>query len=102
MDVSYSSDPVTLEQQVDVPASVSLTNIVKKEVHRLLDDLNEDSAADLYGVIINQMDAGIIEALIDHTKNNQSMATRILGLARGTVRKKWSIYTKTKQEESKR
>jgi len=47
-----------------------------------------DENSNLYDLVIGEMEKPLLEAVLLHTKNNHSQATRWLGLSRGTFREK--------------
>ena len=53
--------------------------------------INEQS--NLYSRILAEMEKPLLEAVLLHTKNNHSQATRWLGLSRGTFREKLKSHT---------
>lgn len=48
--------------------------------------------SNLYELILAEVEAPLMEAVMAYTKNNQSRAAIILGLSRGTLRKKLKQY----------
>jgi Fis family transcriptional regulator len=48
--------------------------------------------SNLYELILAQIEAPLMEAVMDYTKGNQSRAAIVLGLSRGTLRKKLKMY----------
>lgn len=46
----------------------------------------------IYKRIISRTEISMIKAVLDHTKFNQSEASRILGISRGSLRKKMKEY----------
>jgi len=55
--------------------------------------LNGDSPRDLYDLVIGEVERPLFKAVMDYTQGNQSQAAGILGLNRGTLRKKLRIYS---------
>jgi len=46
----------------------------------------------LYTMVLQEMEEPLLRAVLDHTRSNQSRAASILGLNRGTLRKKMKLY----------
>lgn len=46
----------------------------------------------LYELILAEVEAPLMEAVMEYTKGNQSRAAIVLGLSRGTLRKKLKQY----------
>jgi len=48
--------------------------------------------SNLYELILGEVEAPLMEAVMEYTKGNQSRAAIVLGLSRGTLRKKLKMY----------
>ncbi len=46
----------------------------------------------LYEMVLAEVEVPLLEAVMEYTKENQSRAAILLGLSRGTLRKKLKIY----------
>lgn len=46
----------------------------------------------LYEAILAEVEAPLLACVMEYTKNNQSRAAIVLGLSRGTLRKKLKLY----------
>jgi Fis family transcriptional regulator len=57
------------------------------------ESLNGDSPGDLYDLVIGEVERPLFKAVLDYTHGNQSQAAGILGLNRGTLRKKLRYYS---------
>lgn len=68
-----------------------LHDSVRQALENYLSQL-KDSPADLYQLIMAEVEAPLMECVMDYTKNNQSRAAIVLGLSRGTLRKKLKEY----------
>jgi len=55
--------------------------------------LNGDRPGDLYDLVIGEVERPLFEAVMDYTQGNQSQAACILGINRGTLRKKLKTYS---------
>jgi len=56
------------------------------------DQLEGQSVSDLYELVISEVEAPLLEAVMSHCRNNQTKASVALGLNRGTLRKKLKKY----------
>lgn len=54
--------------------------------------LDGQEVVDLHALVISEVEKPLLEAVLNHTKSNQSQAAKMLGLSRGTLRKKLAIY----------
>jgi|TARA_B100001057_G_scaffold115651_2_gene114167 Fis family transcriptional regulator len=55
--------------------------------------LNGDRPGDLYDLVIGEVERPLFKAVMNYTQGNQSQAAGILGLNRGTLRKKLKTYS---------
>lgn len=65
---------------------------LRSEVHKALENyfqqLDGQPVTDLYEMVLTEVEAPLMAAVMRHTGNNQSKASTMLGLNRGTLRKK--------------
>ncbi len=47
----------------------------------------------LYRLVLSEMERPLFEAVLAHTKGNQSKASEILGITRSTLKKKLDYYS---------
>jgi Fis family transcriptional regulator len=57
-----------------------------------LGDLNGHGVNDLYHVVLNEVEPAILNVIMQHVAGNQSQAATMLGISRGTLRKKLKQY----------
>ncbi len=69
-----------------------LYNAVKHSIRRYLYELEGTTPTDMYDMVLRQVEKPLLEAILEHTKGNQSRAAEYLGLNRGTLRKKLRTY----------
>lgn len=55
-------------------------------------DLNGHKPAELYTLVLGEVEPPLFEAVLDYTHGNQSRAAEILGMTRATLRKKLKLY----------
>lgn len=55
--------------------------------------LNGNRPGDLYDLVMSEVEEPLFKAVMDYTEGNQSQAAAILGINRGTLRKKLKSYS---------
>ena len=55
--------------------------------------LNGDRPGDLYDLVMGEVERPLFQAVMNYTDGNQSQAAGILGINRGTLRKKLRTYS---------
>ncbi|MCX2983345.1 DNA-binding transcriptional regulator Fis [Halieaceae bacterium IMCC14734] len=74
---------------VDSPNRHSqLRNSVTRSVREYLSQLDGQLATDVYQMVLAEVEAPLLEEIMNYTRGNQTKASRMLGLNRGTLRKK--------------
>ena len=70
----------------------SLREMVEQSIDQYFENLGGHETIDLYDLVLKEVELPLLIAVLKQTKNNQSKASRILGLNRGTLRKKLKQY----------
>ena len=70
----------------------TLRSEVEKALRRYFDHIEEEPVTDLHRMVISEVEIPLFEAVMKHTGNNQSKASVMLGLNRGTLRTKLKGY----------
>ncbi|MFA5495203.1 MAG: DNA-binding transcriptional regulator Fis [Porticoccaceae bacterium] len=70
----------------------SLRDHVQTAMAQYFDQLDGQPATDLYQLVLEQVESPLLEAVMAYTQKNQSRAAEMLGLNRGTLRKKLKQY----------
>ncbi|PRY71949.1 DNA-binding protein Fis [Halomonas ventosae] len=65
-----------------------LREAVEASLARYFDHLDGSSVSDLYAMVMAEVEAPLLSSVLDHTQGNQTRAAEMLGLNRGTLRKK--------------
>lgn len=69
-----------------------LHDSVRQSLENYLSQLKGQLPSNLYELILAEVEAPLMQCVMDYTKNNQSRAAIVLGLSRGTLRKKLKMY----------
>jgi Fis family transcriptional regulator len=70
----------------------SLREMVEQSINQYFENLGGHETIDLYDLVLKEVELPLFIAVLKQTKNNQSKASKILGLNRGTLRKKLKQY----------
>ena len=65
----------------------------EEALSRYFKSLNGDRPGDLYEFVMSEVEEPLFKAVMDYTDGNQSRAAGILGINRGTLRKKLKAYS---------
>ncbi|MCF7981213.1 MAG: DNA-binding transcriptional regulator Fis [Pseudomonadales bacterium] len=69
---------------------------LRQSVHSSLSDffvhLDGQPITNLYEMVLTEIEAPLLDVVMKHAKDNQTKASEILGLNRGTLRKKLKQY----------
>lgn len=69
-----------------------LSNLTDECLNSYFETLNGHKPGDLYQLVIGEVEKPLFRAVLTYTKGNQSEAAEILGINRGTLRKKLKDY----------
>ena len=81
----------TLEADVR-GAREPLRACVRDAVDRYFGALDGHECCGLFELVMREVEAPLLEAVLEHTGGNQTRASRLLGMSRGTLRKKLKQY----------
>ena len=70
----------------------SLRQNVQVAVSNYFSQLDGQMVTDVYDMVLQEIEAPLLEAALKYTRNNQTLASSVLGLNRGTLRKKLKRY----------
>jgi len=69
-----------------------LPTCINAKLKRYFRQLNGEKASNVFKMVINDVEPIVIKHVLEFTKQNQSEASRILGINRGTLKKKIELY----------
>ncbi|HCT42056.1 MAG: DNA-binding transcriptional regulator Fis [Moraxellaceae bacterium] len=84
-------DISTLKQQFTSspsPAQKTLRDHVEYAMRNYFANLNGEQVTNVYDMVLAEIEGPLLEVVLEYTRGNQTRASEILGLNRGTLRKK--------------
>lgn len=79
-------------QRGDVTRETALQHHVTECVRRYLEEIGTEETHGFYHLVLEQVEGPLLREVMRHVGNNQSRAAQMLGLNRGTLRKKLRLY----------
>jgi len=70
----------------------TLRSEVEKALFRYFQHVDDEPVTDLHQMVMSEVEGPLLEAIMRRTGNNQSKASTMLGLNRGTLRTKLKHY----------
>lgn len=65
---------------------------VQTALERYFNQLDGEQPSNVYQMVLAEMEVPLLKTVMQYTNGNQSRAAKVLGLSRGTLRKKLAIY----------
>jgi len=84
--------PTLQNDQLNNNQSNSLNTTIRESLSQLLNDLGDENPGNIYDLVMQQVEAPLLELILEHVEGNQSKAAECLGINRGTLRKKLKAY----------
>ncbi|MFC3681248.1 DNA-binding transcriptional regulator Fis [Bacterioplanoides pacificum] len=92
--VDTVTDSSDLQNNLRAPSesTQTLRDSVEKALQNYFDHLDGQPVVDLYDMVLSEVEAPLLETVMKYTRDNQTKASIVLGLNRGTLRKKLKQY----------
>jgi len=90
--VTFSENPQDLGLPFGAQGNVTLRDSVEKALINYFAQLDGTPATEVYNLVLSEVEAPLLEQVMKYTRNNQTKASVLLGLNRGTLRKKLKQY----------
>lgn len=90
MEANTSAKVIKFESMKEPP--VPLSTHVKATIDHYFEQLNGHEVSGLHAMVIKEVEKPLIEAALKYADQNQTKASKILGLSRSTLRKKIELY----------
>ncbi|MGJ8524656.1 DNA-binding protein Fis [Halomonadaceae bacterium LMG 33818] len=71
---------------------LTLRETVALTMTRYFNHLEGENVSDLYQMVLSEVEAPLLESVMKYVRGNQTTAAQMLGLNRGTLRKKLKQY----------
>lgn len=75
-------------QAIDAPLHVHVEHAVRK----YFANLNGETTTELYDLVLKEVEKPLLSVVLEQTRGNQTRAANMLGLNRGTLRKKLKTH----------
>lgn len=72
--------------------AATIRESVTKAIQNYLAHLDGQDATDVYDMVLAEVEEPLLQAIMRYTRKNQTRAATMLGLNRGTLRKKLKQY----------
>lgn len=73
-------------------AEKTISEAVQETVEEYFGHMDDQEISDLYELVLKEVEAPLLACTLEHTRRNQSKMAAMLGLSRGTLRKKLRKY----------
>jgi Fis family transcriptional regulator, factor for inversion stimulation protein len=70
----------------------TLRESVEQAMKNYFSQLEDQTPSDIYELVMAEVEAPLMECVMAYTNGNQTKASTVLGLNRGTLRKKLKMY----------
>jgi Fis family transcriptional regulator, factor for inversion stimulation protein len=70
----------------------TLRDSVEEALRNYFTHLDGQDVTDVYNMVLAEVEAPLLESVMEYVKGNQTRASEVLGLNRGTLRKKLKQY----------
>ena len=85
------SEQANLKQHLNA-GQQTLRGSVEQALSNYFNHLEGAPATDVYNMVLAEVEAPLLETVMNYVKGNQTKASELLGLNRGTLRKKLKQY----------
>jgi Fis family transcriptional regulator len=86
----------TIESEISQPQETQtasgIQECVQESMETYFSNLDGQGTNELYKMVISEVEQPLLRVVLKHTRGNQTRAAEILGINRGTLRKKLKMY----------
>ena len=103
-EIMQTTDTIVADTNLDITKPVteafsninqnnkSLRDCVEQAMENYFNHLDGQPITEVYDMVMNEVEAPLMEVVMKYTRHNQTKAAQVLGLNRGTLRKKLKQY----------
>ena len=84
--------PLNADASANDANTETLRDSVERSLRNYFDNLDGQPVSDVYNMVLSEIEAPLLETVMKYTRDNQTKASIVLGLNRGTLRKKLKQY----------
>jgi Fis family transcriptional regulator len=92
---NISSEALTTSTSISATEHIyqrPLRDSVRQAVSGYLAQFNSQDTTELYELVLSEVEAPMLDSIMQYTRGNQTRAATMLGINRGTLRKKLKKY----------
>lgn len=91
--LTVTTDPdLTVNTADALTGPQTLRDSVELALRNYFEHLDGQDVTDVYNMVLAEIEAPLLESVMDYVGGNQTRASEVLGLNRGTLRKKLKQY----------
>ncbi len=90
--IQNPSQEQTATDRTVIENASTLRDCVESTLSNYFAQLDGAPVTDVYQLVLTEVEAPLLEQVLKYTRNNQTKASTLLGLNRGTLRKKLKQY----------
>lgn len=87
---------ITTENEAESTPKIDHSKVFTANVQQSLEEyfrhLDGEQPNNFYQMVITEMEIPLLTSIMEYTRGNQSKTAEILGISRGTLRKKLALY----------
>ena len=92
MEISRAANEGNTTQETVIKAQPTLHACVEQAMKNYFSHLDGHPVTDVYNMVLSEVEIALFESVLNYTRGNQTMAAELLGVNRGTLRKKLKQY----------
>jgi len=92
MDITNTANEGNTTQDVAAQTQPTLHDCVELAMKNYFSHLDGQPVTDVYNMVLSEVEVALFESVLNYTRGNQTMAAEVLGVNRGTLRKKLRQY----------
>lgn len=77
-----------MKRETQIEAPITISECVRANLDKFFDDLEGENAQAVYDMVITAVERPMLEVVMQKAEHNQSIASKMLGINRNTLRKK--------------
>lgn len=92
MEISATANEGSTSRETLKKAQPTLHDCVEQAMKNYFSHLDGQSVTGVYNMVLSEVEAALLESVLNYTQGNQTIAADLLGVNRGTLRKKLKQY----------